>query len=371
MYTEKIDCAVIGAGVVGLAIARALALQGYEVMVLETAGLIGSETSSRNSEVIHAGIYYTPGSNKANFCVAGKKALYRYVEERGVDYKNCGKLLVANSPVQLENLATIIQNAAANGVDDLVTLTSADVFALEPAVACKAALFSPSTGIIDTHGFMVALQGDLEAAGGMVVLNATVKSAHISDDTTDLIVEAEGETMCLKAGTVVNSAGLFAPRIARSMDGFPQHLVPQEYYARGNYFSLTVKSPFTHLIYPVPEDGAGLGTHLTLDLAGQARFGPDVEWIDEIDYDVDPERAALFYPAIRRYWPELEDNTLIPAYSGIRPKIQPREKGAADFLIQGPKEHGVSGLVQLFGIESPGITSSLAIGDYVSSLLPR
>ncbi len=368
MYCEKIDCAVIGAGVVGLAIGRALALQGHEVMVLESAGSIGSEISSRNSEVIHAGIYYPPGSRKAEFCVAGKSALYHYVKERGLDYRRCGKLLVATNSDQVEKLTSIRTNADLNGVNDLVFLSKSDVVALEPECCCQSALLSPSTGIIDTHGLMLSLQGDIEAAGGMVILNTRVVGTEAKDDGLVLMVEAQGENMSLQARTMINSAGLAAPEIARSMTGYPQSLVPRQYYAKGNYFSLSTKSPFNHLIYPVPVESAGLGIHLTLDLNSQARFGPDVEWVDDLDYDVDSERAQVFYPAIRRYWPGLPDGSLLPGYAGIRPKIQAPGQPAEDFMIQGPADHGIAGLVHLFGIESPGLTSSLAIGEYVSNI---
>jgi len=371
VYCEKIDCAVIGAGVVGLAIARALALQGHEVIVLETAGLIGSEISSRNSEVIHAGIYYPPGSRKAEFCVAGKSALYHYVQERGLDYRKCGKLLVATNPDQVERLQSIKTNAELNGVNDLVGLSKQDMLALEPECHCNSALLSPSTGIIDTHGLMLSLQGDIEATGGMVILNARVVSTQATGSGLVLQVEAQGEIMALQARTMINSAGLAAPEIARSMAGFPQSLVPRQYYAKGNYFSLSVASPFTHLIYPVPDESAGLGIHLTLDLNGQARFGPDVEWVDRLDYDVDGNRVQAFYPAIRRYWPGLPDGSLLPGYAGIRPKIQAPGNPAEDFMIQGPQDHGIVGLVHLFGIESPGLTSSLAIGDHITRLLSQ
>ncbi len=369
MYFEQIDCAVIGAGVVGLAVARALALQGREVMVLESAGLIGSGISSRNSEVIHAGIYYPPSSLKAEFCVAGKSALYRYIKERGIDYRQCGKLLVATNTAQLQKLQSIMANAAQNGVDDLVRLGKEDVMALEPECHCVGAVLSPSTGIIDTHGLMLSLQGDIEAARGMVILNAHVTSAETADGALLLEVETQGETMRLQARSVINSAGLAAPEIARSMKGYPRSLVPDCYFAKGNYFTLATKAPFRHLLYPVPDESAGLGIHLTLDINGQARFGPDVEWIDHIDYDVDPERAQLFYPAIRRYWPGLPDGSLLPGYSGIRPKIQAPGTPAADFLILGPDDHHINGLVHLFGIESPGLTSSLAIGEHVAKIL--
>ncbi len=371
MYCEKIDCAVIGAGVVGLAIARALALRGREVMVLETASSIGSEISSRNSEVIHAGIYYPPASKKAELCVAGKRALYQYVKERGLDYRKCGKLLVANTPDQIEKLHSYKKNAELSGVNDLVFLSREDVSALEPECHCNSALLSPSTGIIDTHAFMLSLHGDIEAAGGMVVLNTPVVSTQVAGDEVVLTVETQGEIIGLQARAMINSAGLAATGIAHSMAGFDPSLVPEQYYAKGNYFSLNTKSPFTHLLYPVPDEAAGLGIHLTLDLNGQARFGPDVEWVDSLDYDVDGERAQLFYPAIRHYWPGLPDGSLFPGYSGIRPKIQAPGEPAADFMIHGPDTHGIAGLVHLFGIESPGLTSSLAIGEHVAKMLSR
>ncbi len=369
MYCEQIDCAVIGAGVVGLAIARALALRGREVMVFDAAGLIGSEISSRNSEVIHAGIYYPPTSKKAEFCVAGKSALYRYVKERGIDHRQCGKLLLATNPTQVQGLHAIKNNAELNGVNDLVVLSQEDVLALEPQCYSHGAVFSPSTGILDTHAYMLSLQGDIEAAGSMVVVNARVLNTQMAGDEVLLEIETQGEVMGVHARTTINSAGLSAPQIARSMHGFPQSKVPQGYYAKGNYFTLTIKAPFNHLLYPIPDENAGLGIHLTLDLNGQARFGPDVEWIDHLDYDVDPDRARLFYPAIRRYWPGLPEGALQPGYSGIRPKIQAPGAPAEDFMILGPKDHGIAGLVHLFGIESPGLTSSLAIGEYIARIL--
>ena len=362
---EQVDAVVIGAGVVGLACARALALAGREVIVLEREDAIGTHTSSRNSEVIHAGIYYPPGSLKARLCVEGKLALYRYLGERGLPHRNCGKLIVAAEASQLAYLEKLKAQAAANGVHDLRMLSEKEAKTLEPALACVAALESPSTGIIDSHAYMLALQGDAENAGATVAFRSPVERGRVRDGGIEL--EA-GDTRLL-ARSVVNSAGLFAPQLAGSIAGFPKERMPPQRFCKGNYFSLSGRSPFTRLIYPVPEK-AGLGVHLTIDLAGQARFGPDVEWIDRIDYAVDPKRGERFYRAIRTYWPGLKDGALQPAYSGIRPKIQENpEEPARDFVIEGPRDHGVPGLVNLFGIESPGLTSSLAIAGRVGELL--
>jgi L-2-hydroxyglutarate oxidase LhgO len=360
---ESIDCAVVGAGVIGLAVARALALAGREVLVLEAADAIGTETSSRSSEVIHAGIYYPPGSAKARLCVAGRHALYRYCAEHGVPHRNCGKLIVATAPDQIPRLQRLRAQAVANGVTDLHPLTGEDAAQLEPELRCVAALRSPSTGIIDSHAYMLALQGDAEAHGAVVALRSPVTSGRIESDGIALEVGG-AEPTTLRARTVVNSAGLHAQRLAASLAGFPRQHVPPTYYAKGNYYSLAGRAPFAHLVYPMPNE-AGLGVHITIDLAGQARFGPDVEWIDRIDYRVDPRRADGFYAAIREYWPALQDGRLQPAYAGIRPKVVGPDAPAADFLIEGPAVHGVPGLVNLFGIESPGITASLAIAEEV------
>jgi len=363
---DRVDCVVVGAGVIGLAVARRLAQAGREVVVLEAAEGIGTVTSSRNSEVIHAGIYYKAGSLMARTCVAGKKMLYRYCADHGVPHKNCGKLIVATTPKEAEKLQSIRAHAEANGVLDMQMLSGEAARALEPALNCDAALLSPSTGIIDSHAFMLALRGDAEAAGAALAFHTPLLHARAVAGKIEL--DAGGDApMTLECRLLVNSAGLNAPTVARGIDGMPLASIPRAYLAKGNYFSCSRKAPFSHLIYPVPEPG-GLGVHLTLDMAGQARFGPDVEWVDTIDYAVDPARAARFYPAIRKYWPALPDGALMPSYSGMRPKIVPPAVASQDFVIQGPKDHGVAGLINLFGIESPGLTSSLAIADYVGEL---
>ena len=363
---EKIECVVVGAGVVGLAIARRLAQAGLDVIVVETAGDIGTGTSSRNSEVIHAGIYYPAGSVMAQLCVSGKKMLYAYCDDHGVPYRRCGKLIVATSEGENCKLAAIKAHAEANGVDDLQTLNGAEARALEPAIKCTGALLSPSTGIIDSHAYMLALRGDIENAGGALAFHAPLirgKSVHDGFE-----IEVGGDTpITIGCQVLVNSAGLSAPAVARAIGGMPTDRIPTSYYAKGNYFSCSARAPFTRLIYPVPEPG-GLGVHLTIDMGGQAKFGPDVEWVDRLDYTVDPARAEKFYPAIRRYWPALPDGALSPSYAGIRPKIVPPEIARQDFAIQGPRDHGVTGLINLFGIESPGLTSSLAIAERVAAL---
>jgi L-2-hydroxyglutarate oxidase LhgO len=366
---EQVDSVVIGAGVVGLAVARALALAGREVVVLEAESAIGTVTSSRNSEVIHAGIYYAKGSLKARLCVRGKALLYAYCDAHGVPYRRCGKLIVATSSAQLPELDAIRSKAAGNGVHDLHALSRAEALAREPALDCVAALESPSTGIIDSHALMLALQGEAEAHGAMLALRSPVVGGEVTGDGIVLDVAGD-EPMLLSARCVVNSAGLQAQAFARALQGFPPASVPPAHYAKGNYYALAARSPFSRLIYPIPE-AHGLGVHLTLDLGGQARFGPDVEWVDHLDYSVDARRAEAFYGAIRAYWPGLPDGALAPAYAGIRPKLHAPGEAARDFLIQGPREHGVPGLVNLFGIESPGLTASLAIGEWVAELLSR
>jgi len=364
---EKVDCVVIGAGVVGLAVARALARRGREVLVLEAEDAIGRGTSSRNSEVIHAGLYYEPGSSKARLCVEGKQRLYAYCEARGVGHRRCGKLVVATDHAQLQVLEKIAATARANGVHDLRRLTAGEAMAMEPAVNCLAALFSPSTGIIDSHGLMLALQADIEEAGGVVACRSPVRRGHSGHDGIHLEIGAS-ETTELAAQVVINSAGLQAQRLARRIAGLAPGSIPATVYAKGSYYVLQGKAPFQHLIYPVPITG-GLGVHLTLDLAGQARFGPDVEWVGELDYNVDPSRAESFYSVIRRYWPGLPDGALRPGYAGIRPKLSGPDAAVADFLIQGPEAHGMRGLINLYGIESPGLTSSLAIAEQVADTI--
>jgi L-2-hydroxyglutarate oxidase LhgO len=367
--TESVDCAVIGAGVVGLAVARALALKGREVVVLEAAEAVGTATSSRHSEVIHAGIYYPTFSLKARFCVAGRRAMYAYCAERGVPYRNCGKLIVACSEDEKAGLAKLKAQAQANGVGDLQYLEPREVKRLEPAVECVGALLSPSTGILDSHAFMLSLQGDAEQAGAAVAFLSPVKGGRVSENGVELEVGG-ADPLRLKCRVVVNSAGNEAPLLAGKLRGFPSQAVPRRYFCKGNYFTLQgVKPPFTRLIYPAPEK-AGLGVHVTVDMGGQAKFGPDVEWVDDPrNLDVDPKRAEKFYAAIRRYWPGLPDGALSPGYAGMRPKLQAPGEPAADFMAQGPREHGVKGLVNLYGIESPGMTAALAIAEHVCELL--
>ena len=364
---ESVDAVVVGAGVVGLAVGRALALQGREVLVLEQAHAIGTGTSSRNSEVIHAGIYYPHGSLKARLCVAGKDMLYAYCTARGIGHRRCGKLIVATRTQQLAELESIRTMAAANGVTDLRLLSRDAARALEPALECVGALLSPSTGIVDSHALMLALLGDMEHAGGTLALGSGLVSGRCGTQGIELLA-ADGTQ--LRAAVVVNAAGLHAPLLARRFDGLDAACVPTPFYAKGNYFALAGRSPFSRLVYPVPE-GAGLGVHLTIDLAGQARFGPDVQWVDAPDdLVVDPARGDGFYAQVRRYWPALPDGALVPGYAGMRPKLQPAAHGPADFVIQGPRQHGVAGLVNLFGIESPGLTASLAIAQQVLVQLP-
>lgn len=372
---DKLDVVVIGAGVVGLAVARALAQAGREVMVLEKESLIGSGVSSRNSEVIHAGLYYAPGSLKAQLCVRGKELLYALCASHGVAHRQCGKLVVATDAAQLPGLDKLEATARANGVP-VQRLDAQQAQAMEPALSCVAALHSPTTGIVDSHGLMLALQGDLERAGGGVALESAVTGGKVTPDGIVLQVQSPGQApLSVLATTVVNAASLHAPAVAASLQGMPAAHIPAAHFAKGSYYTLAGKAPFSHLVYPAPQD-AWLGVHLTLDLGGQAKFGPDLEWLtvarpEDIDYVVDPARAQGFYAEVRRYWPALPDGALTPSYSGVRPKIYGPGQAAPDFRLDGPDVHGVAGLVNLFGIESPGLTSSLAIGEYVANLLQK
>ena len=376
---ERLDCVVIGAGVVGLACARALAATGRAVLILEAENRFGSGASSRNSEVIHAGLYYRPGSLKASLCVRGRALLYAHCAKRHIPHRRCGKLVVATSTGQLPRLHDIAANARANGVGDLCLIDAARARALEPALDCVAALHSPSTGIIDSHVLMLSLLADAETDGAVLVLNTPVIAG--TAEAGGVMLETGGpEPMRISARNVVNTAGLAAPAVAASVRGLDRAYVPQAYYAKGNYFSLRGRAPFTHLVYPVPEPG-GLGVHLTLDLHGRARFGPDVEWLapqcddtglpHPLSYRVDPARAPAFDAAIRNYWPGLPNDALDPDYAGIRAKISAPNEAPADFRIDGPDTHGVPGLVNLFGIESPGLTSCLAIAEVVVATLNR
>lgn len=367
---EQVDCIVAGAGVIGLQAARGLAARGLDTLILEAADAIGTETSSRNSEVIHAGIYYPQGSLKAQLCVTGREMLYRYCAERSIPHRRSGKLIVATDEAQEPVLATIRAGAAACGVGDLRFLSAAEARALEPSLYCTKALLSPSTGIIDSHALMLTLLGDAEESGAMLSLNTRIVSGrieagHIVLQTMDVV---SGENFEIATPRLVNAAGLGAVALADSLEGFDRRFLPTLRFAKGNYFSVAGQAPFSRLVYPVPEPG-GLGVHLTLDLGGAARFGPDVEWTDTVDYRVDPARGERFYNAIRKYWPELADGSLQPAYSGIRPKLSGPGEANGDFVIQDATAHGVEGLVNLFGIESPGLTSSLAIAEHVTRIL--
>ena len=363
---DSVDVVVIGAGVVGLACAKQLAEAGREVIVLEAETAFGTGISARNSEVIHAGLYYPPGSLKAALCVQGRRALYTYCAERGIAHRRIGKLVVASRAPQLPALEAIAARARTNGVDDLRLLDGAGVRALEPELDAAGGLFSPSTGIVDSHGLMQALLADAERHGAVLALASPVRGGRADRDGIVLEVGGSAPTR-LRARCVINAAGLDAPRLGHALAGPAALRAPQACYARGVYFSLVGRAPFSHLIYPIPEPG-GLGVHLTLDLGGQARFGPDVEWIERPDYGVDPARAERFYTAIRHWWPGLEDGRLQPAYAGVRPKIVGPGEVDADFRIDGPAAHGVLGLVHLYGIESPGLTAALAIGARVAAM---
>jgi L-2-hydroxyglutarate oxidase LhgO len=356
---------VIGAGVVGLAIARELAMSGREVIILEAEAHFGEHTSSRNSEVIHAGIYYPKGSLKARLCIEGKRLLYPFCEERSVPHARTGKVIVAADDSEIPTVMSYIDKARANGVEDLVPLTREDLLRMEPSVRCVAGVLSPSTGIVDSHALMLTLLGDAENRGAISVFRSPVLSGRVTDHGVMLEVGGD-EPMNILCTTVVNSAGLFAPKVARSIDGLPPRSVPPAFFAKAHYYTLSGRTPFTHLVYPVAH-AAFLGVHVTLDLAGRARFGPDLDWVGGVDYRFDHSREPLFYAAIRRYYPDLKDGQLQPGYTGIRPKISGPTEPAADFMIQGPRDHGVAGLVNLYGIESPGLTASLAIARYVAA----
>ena len=365
---DEVGCAVVGAGVVGLAVARALAMAGHEVVVLEAENAFGTVTSARNSEVIHAGLYYPPGSLRALLCVRGKALLYDFCASHQVAHRRCGKLIVAADDAELPALQSLHATAAANGVNDLQWLDGAQARALEPALACRAALLSPSTGIVDSHGLMLALLGEAQAHGAALALCSPVRAARVTP--RGLALEVGGDAPCtLHARHVVNAAGLTAPALARATRGLPPDCVPREHLAKGCYFTLPGRAPFSRLIYPAPGQAGHLGVHLTLDLGGQARFGPSFRWVDAVDYRVDPAEADAFYAEVRRYWPALPDGVLQPGYAGLRPKISGPGEAMADFRIDGPALHGVAGLVNLFGIESPGLTAALAIAERVAALL--
>ncbi len=364
---DRLDCAVIGAGVVGLAIARQLALRGRHVVVLEAERAPGMHTSSRNSEVIHAGIYYPPGSAKAKFCVEGRRALYDYCEARGVPHRRIGKLLVAVRHEEVEVLERYKATAETNGVDDPAWVSREEAARLEPAVVCVRGLLSPSTGIIDSHALMQSFAADIRGAGGEIVCSSRVTRGAVGAQGIELEVDGADPSV-FAFRTVVNSAGLFAQDVARTLAGLAPATIPAAHYAKGHYFTLAGRSPFQRLVYPIPEKG-GLGVHVTLDLAGAARFGPDVTWTDRVDYEFDEKRADAFYRAIRAYYPALRDESLVPGFVGVRPKLEPDGSIARDFVIQGPEAHGVAGLVHLYGIESPGLTSCLAIAHEVARLL--
>jgi L-2-hydroxyglutarate oxidase LhgO len=364
----EVDCVVIGAGVIGLAVARACAQRGREVVVIESERQAGMHTSSRNSEVIHAGIHYVPNSLKARLCVAGRDLLYAYCAERAIAHRQCGKLTVAMNEADLATLKDIERNARANGVFDLFWLDAGEARNAEPALQCLAALCSPSTGIIDSHGYMQSLQADAERYGATVVFGTSVTGMRPCAGGFDIFVDGDSEP-CVRARNVVNAAGLGAHRVATVIVEFPPRFIPEVSYAKGSYFGLSGRAPFSQLIYPAPRSGGHLGIHLTLDLSGAARFGPDFEWVQTLDYAVDSRHAAAFCEAIREYWPHVELSRLHPAYAGIRPRLAGPGEASRDFYISGPLNHGVPGIVNLFGMESPGLTASLAIAEHVVTLL--
>ena len=369
-HNSALDVVIIGAGVIGLSIARELALAGREVIVLERNANIGEETSSRNSEVIHAGIYYPQDSLKAQLCTRGKDLLYSYCDEKSISYNRCGKLIVALTEDQKKTLHKLQSHAVKNGVYDTQILDAAEVRELEPSIQCSTGLFSPSTGIIDSHHLMLSLQGDLENAGGRVVTLSEFTQAHLKENKLHLTIKSDETLTSITAQCMINCAGLYGSSVANNIDGLDAKYIPKTRYVRGAYFTYQAKHPFQHLIYPVPEPG-GLGIHLTLDLAGKARFGPDVEWIEQLEYTVDAHRGDQFFKSISSYWPNLKREALTPGYAGIRPKIVGPNDPPGDFIIQGPRIHGVNGLVNLFGIESPGLTASLAIAEHVMEIFSK
>jgi len=366
---SELDAVVIGGGVIGLAVARALALQGRAVTLLETESRLGQHTSSRNSEVIHAGIYYPPGSLKARLCVEGKALLYAYAAENDVDHRRLGKIIVASRAEEVAALDGILANAKMNGVTDLEWLEAKDIAAHEPAVKAVRGLLSPSTGIIDSHSFMAALRKDAVAHGAEIVTSSPVLGGTVLDGGGFELNIGGTEPTTVKCRSLVNAAGLWAQDVARSLRGVPTSSIPGQYFAKGHYFTLSGKSPFNRLVYPVPEPG-GLGVHVTLDLAGQARFGPDVSWLDSVDYAFEGGREERFYTAIRAYFPALAAGALAPGHTGIRPKLAGAGAPPSDFVMQGESEHGVPGLINLYGIESPGLTASLALAGSLRQLAP-
>ena len=363
----QIDCAIAGAGAIGLAIARELAQAGREVIVLEAEEAFGRGVSSRSSEVIHAGMYYTPGTLRAKLCVEGKWLLYDFLKKHDVAHNNCGKLIVAHDDADIPTLEKIMKTGAINGVDDMTMLSGNQARRLEPELGGVAAILSPSTGMMDSHGLMLALLGEAENASATLVTNSPVMGGRVGGNQIEIDVGGT-DPMTLGCNLFINSTSLNAPSVAASLEGLDKKHVPKAYYGKGSYFSMAGKAPFSHLIYPCPTVG-GLGAHLTIDVAGQSRFGPDVEWVDKPDYVVDPKRAEDFYALVRRYWPGLPNGVLQPAYAGVRPKIVPPETATQDFRIDGPDAHGIPGLINLFGMESPGLTSSLAIGRYVLKMV--
>jgi L-2-hydroxyglutarate oxidase LhgO len=368
---EKVDCIIIGAGVIGLAIGKDIAKQGLDTIIVEREDSFGTITSSRNSEVIHAGIYYPTNSLKSKLCVKGNNLLYQYCEENHVSTKKCGKLIVATHNNQIPDLEKIYSQARANGVKDLSIINSNEANSLEPDLNCVSAIYSSSTGIIDSHGFMLSLLGHFESYGGNIAYQSPFQSAKYIDRNKFEVQIGGNSDVIVQTKYLINCAGLSATKVAHLVGGMPLEKIPKIYFAKGNYFSLTGKSPFSRLIYPIPEPG-GLGIHLTIDINGSSRFGPDVEWLkavseDEINYAVNKNRSHQFYSSIQKYWPNIKNGSLEPNYSGVRPKLA--LNGQADFVFQTEAEHGLKGLINLYGFESPGLTSSLAISEYVSNLI--